>query len=64
VIGLDLREIPKPVRYWWVNQNQTFRHKLGGGRRHDEKVGWKLRFNFTTRFHNVRPKDLKCVQLS
>jgi hypothetical protein len=22
---------PTPMRYWWVNQNQTFRHELAGG---------------------------------
>ncbi len=20
-----------PVRYWWVNQNQTYRHEIAGG---------------------------------
>ena len=23
--------LPTTMRYWWVNQNQTYRHELGGG---------------------------------
>ena len=23
--------LPSSVRYWWVNQNQTFHHELAGG---------------------------------
>jgi putative restriction endonuclease len=29
--GGDRLGIPKTMRYWWVNQNQTFRHELAGG---------------------------------
>lgn len=24
-------ELPRTMRYWWVNQNQTFRHEVAGG---------------------------------
>ena len=50
---------PQTVRYWWVNQNQTFRHETQGGYLWSPKRSQGNRFNqFYDNMREVSPGDL------
>ena len=47
------------MRYWWVNQNQTFRQETGGGCLWSPKRSQGNRFNqFCENMREVAPADL------
>jgi len=48
-----------PMRYWWVNQNQTFRHEIAGGYLWSPKRNANLIRNpFYESMREVSPGDL------
>ncbi len=56
--SVPVRNLP-PRRYWWVNQNKTFRHEIGGGYMWSPKVTKKgHHLAFWDNMREVAPGDV------